>query len=95
MSPSANGTCLLAASILTATGVWSRGVSFTTMATWPFRLDAQEAADLLAQVASAVGHWRTTATSHGLSPAEIEQMEPAFEHAEREQADSIVRGHRS
>jgi serine/threonine-protein kinase HipA len=60
-----------------------------------FRLDAQEAADVLAQVASAVGHWRTTATSHGLSPAEIEQMEPAFEHAEREQADSIVRGHRS
>ena len=60
-----------------------------------FRLDAQEAADVLAQVACAVGHWRTTATSHGLSPAEIEQMEPAFEHAEREQADSIVRGHRS
>jgi serine/threonine-protein kinase HipA len=60
-----------------------------------FRLDAREAADVLAQVASTVGHWRTTATSHGLTQAEIEQMEPAFEHAEREQADFIVRGHRS
>jgi serine/threonine-protein kinase HipA len=60
-----------------------------------FRMDAQQAAGVLAQVASAVGHWRTTATSHGLPQAEIEKMEPAFEHAERQQADSIVRNHRN
>jgi serine/threonine-protein kinase HipA len=60
-----------------------------------FRMDAQEAAEVLAQVASAVGHWRTTATSRGLSQAEIEKMEPAFEHAERDRADSIVRNHRN
>ena len=60
-----------------------------------FRMDAQEAADVLAQVASAVGHWRTTAISHGLPQAEIEKMKPAFEHAERDRADSIVRNRRN
>jgi serine/threonine-protein kinase HipA len=60
-----------------------------------FRMDAQEAADVLAQVASGVGHWRTTAISHGLPQAEIEKMKPAFEHAERGRADSIVRNRRN
>ena len=60
-----------------------------------FRLGAQEAADVLAQVASAAGHWRITATSHGLPQAEIEKMEPAFEHAERDRADFIVRNRRN
>jgi len=60
-----------------------------------FRMDAQKAADVLAQVASAVGHWRTTAISHGLPQAEIEKMKPAFEHAERDRADSIVRNRRN
>lgn len=60
-----------------------------------FRMDAREAADVLAQVASAVGHWRTTAISHGLRQAEIEKMEPAFEHAERDRAESIVRNRRN
>ena len=60
-----------------------------------FRIDAQEAADVLAQVASVVGQWRTTAISHGLSQAEIEKMKPAFEHTERDRADSIVRNRRN
>ena len=60
-----------------------------------FRMDAREAADVLAQVACAVGHWRTTAISHGLPQAEIENMEPAFEHAERDRAESIVRNRRN
>ena len=60
-----------------------------------FRMGAQEAADVLAQVASAVAHWRTTATSHGLPQAEIEEMEPAFEHAERDRADSIAGNRRN
>jgi hypothetical protein len=50
---------------------------------------------VLAQVTSAVGHWRTTAISQGLPQAEIEKMEPAFEHAERDRAESIVRNHRN
>jgi serine/threonine-protein kinase HipA len=60
-----------------------------------FRMDARGAADVLAQVASAVGHWRTIATSYGLPQVEIERMKPAFEHAERDRADSIVRNHRN
>ena len=60
-----------------------------------FRMDAQEAADVLAQVVSAVGYWRTTAISHGLPQAEIEKMKPAFEHAERDRANSVVRNRRN
>ncbi len=56
-----------------------------------FRLNAQEAADVLAQVAAAVGHWRASAASHGLRQAEIEAMAPAFEHAERNRADVIAK----
>jgi serine/threonine-protein kinase HipA len=56
-----------------------------------FRLNAREAAEVLAQVASAVGHWRATAASHGLRRAEIEAMAPAFDHAERDRADAIAK----
>jgi serine/threonine-protein kinase HipA len=57
-----------------------------------FRLNAQEAAEVLAQVASAVGRWRATAASHGLGQAEIDAMAPAFDHAERDRADAIAHG---
>ena len=56
-----------------------------------FRLNTQEAADVLAQVTSAVEHWRATAASHGLRQAEIEAMAPAFEHAERDRAHAIAK----
>jgi serine/threonine-protein kinase HipA len=59
-----------------------------------FRLNAQEAADVLAQVTSAAGHWRATAASHGLRQAEIEAMAPAFEHAERDRADALTKSRR-
>jgi serine/threonine-protein kinase HipA len=59
-----------------------------------FRINTQEAADVLAQVTSAVGHWRTTAASHGLRQGEIEAMAPAFEHAERDRAHAIAKGRR-
>src|SRR6202042_3731990 len=42
-----------------------------------FRLNAREAAEVLAQVTNAVGHWRVTAATHGLRKAEIEAMAPA------------------
>ena len=60
-----------------------------------FRLNTQEAADVLAQVTSAVGHWRATAASHGLRQAEIEAMAPAFEHAERDRAHAITKSRRA
>jgi serine/threonine-protein kinase HipA len=60
-----------------------------------FRMDGQKAADVLAHVVKAVGHWRSTAISRGLPQAEIEKMKPAFEHAERDRADSIVRNRRN
>jgi serine/threonine-protein kinase HipA len=55
-----------------------------------FRLNTQEAADVLAQVTSTVGHWRAAAASCGLRQAEIEAMAPAFEHAERDRAHTIA-----
>jgi serine/threonine-protein kinase HipA len=60
-----------------------------------FRLNAREAADVLAQVTGAVGHWRATATSYGLKRAEINAMAPAFEHAERDQAQAMARNRRN
>jgi serine/threonine-protein kinase HipA len=59
-----------------------------------FRLNTQEAVDVLAEVTSAVGHWRAAAASHGLRQAEIEAMAPAFEHAERDRALSIAKSRR-
>jgi serine/threonine-protein kinase HipA len=56
-----------------------------------FRLSTQEAVDVLAEVTSAVEHWRATAASHGLRQAEIEAMAPAFEHAERDRAHAIAK----
>jgi hypothetical protein len=56
-----------------------------------FRLNAREAAAVLAHVTSAVGHWRPIAASFGLRQAEIEAMEPAFEHAERDRARAIAK----
>ena len=56
-----------------------------------FRLNVREAADVLAHVSSAVGRWRASAALHGLRPAEIEAMEPAFEHAEQDRAQAIAK----
>ena len=55
-----------------------------------FRLNAEEATDVLEQVTDAAGRWRAVASSHGLQPTEISAMEPAFEHAERKQARSLT-----
>jgi pyrroloquinoline quinone (PQQ) biosynthesis protein C len=34
--------------------------------------------------------WRRVAESHGLTPRDLAEMEPAFEHAEARQARSIT-----
>lgn len=55
-----------------------------------FRLNAAEATDALAQTTRAVGCWRAVAASHGLQQADINAMEPAFEHAERRRAQVLT-----
>jgi serine/threonine-protein kinase HipA len=55
-----------------------------------FRLNAEEATDVLTRVSSAVGRWRAVAATHGLQQADINAMEPAFEHAERKRAQALI-----
>jgi serine/threonine-protein kinase HipA len=54
-----------------------------------FRLNAEGATDVLTRVSSAVGRWRAVAATHGLQQADINAMEPAFEHAERKRAQAL------
>ncbi len=55
-----------------------------------FRLDASSAADVLGEVAQATANWRHVAASHGLGQRDHDDMEPAFEHAEAEQARAFT-----
>jgi len=55
-----------------------------------FRLNAEGATDVLTRVSSAVGRWRAVAATHGLQQADINAMEPAFEHAERKRAQTLT-----
>ena len=55
-----------------------------------FRLNAEEATDVLTRVSSAVGRWRAVAATHGLPQADINAMEPAFEHAEFKRAQALT-----
>ena len=55
-----------------------------------FRLNADEANNVLTRVSSAVGRWRAVAATHGLQQADINAMEPAFEHAERKRAQALT-----
>ncbi|HLY63961.1 MAG TPA: HipA domain-containing protein [Chloroflexota bacterium] len=55
-----------------------------------FRLNAGEATYALTQVTNAVGRWRAVAAKHGLQQADIDAMEPAFEHAERKRAEALA-----
>jgi serine/threonine-protein kinase HipA len=55
-----------------------------------FRLDTSDALDVLAEVTRAVARWRTVATSHGLLQRDLDAMEPAFQHAETERAQTLT-----
>jgi serine/threonine-protein kinase HipA len=57
-----------------------------------FRLDASNALDVLAEVTRASANWRRVAESHGLTQRDFNAMEPAFEHAEAEQARALTKG---
>jgi serine/threonine-protein kinase HipA len=55
-----------------------------------FRLNVREATEVLAQVTRAVGRWQVVAASHGLQQGDIDAMEPAFEHTERNRAQALA-----
>jgi hypothetical protein len=57
-----------------------------------FRLDASQALDVLAGVLQATANWRNVAESHGLTHSDLEEMEPAFEHAEARHARALTQG---
>jgi serine/threonine-protein kinase HipA len=51
-----------------------------------FRLDASSAQGVLGEVAESTANWRRVAASHGLTPRDLDDMKPAFEHAEAARA---------
>lgn len=57
-----------------------------------FQLDAQKARQVLAEVVTAVEQWRNVALTAeiGLSPAELEDFAPAFEHSALAEALALV-----
>jgi oligoribonuclease NrnB/cAMP/cGMP phosphodiesterase (DHH superfamily) len=56
-----------------------------------FKLDKKAAVEILAEVERTVSTWRVRGRELGMSAAELEQFADAFEHREREVAQSIVR----
>jgi hypothetical protein len=56
-----------------------------------FTLDKQDAVQILAEVERTVSTWRARGRELGMSAAELEQFADAFEHREREVAQSILR----
>jgi serine/threonine-protein kinase HipA len=55
-----------------------------------FRLGTSDALAVVAEVTRAVARWRTVATSHGLLQRDLDEMEPAFQHAEAERALALT-----
>lgn len=56
-----------------------------------FKLDKEAAVKILAEVERTVSTWRVRGRELGMSAGELEQFADAFEHREREIAQSIVR----
>jgi serine/threonine-protein kinase HipA len=56
-----------------------------------FRLDQDDALAVLTRVTRAVARWRNVAKSHGLMHRDLDVMEPAFIHAESEQARALTK----
>ena len=55
-----------------------------------FRLSEEQAWEIAAQVSSATAQWRVLARATGLSQAQIERLEPAFEHEQSTIARNIA-----
>ncbi len=58
-----------------------------------FGISEQEAQAIVGEVAGATDSWRELAHTAGLAKAEIERMEPAFEHRQQEVAHELAAGH--
>jgi serine/threonine-protein kinase HipA len=56
-----------------------------------FKLDRNGAIQILAEVERTVSTWRVRGRELGMSSGELEQFADAFEHREREVAQSILR----
>jgi serine/threonine-protein kinase HipA len=54
-----------------------------------FRLSRDEARRVLAEIAEATSHWREVAAANALTPAAIDEMEPAFVHELAEAAHEL------
>ena len=59
-----------------------------------FTLDKKAAVQILAEVERTVSTWRVRGRELGMSAGELEQFADAFEHREREVAQSIIRDKR-
>lgn len=55
-----------------------------------FRLNRDQALEVLAEVHAAVGGWRDAAEAVGLGESEIDRMTPAFEHAQAEAVAQLM-----
>jgi len=55
-----------------------------------FRLDEQDSVDVLREVLAATGRWSEVAAQRSIPKIEIDQMAPAFEHAETEAARALT-----
>jgi serine/threonine-protein kinase HipA len=58
-----------------------------------FRLDDDDARQVLGEVSDATNRWRTAAEETGLDHTAIERMAPAFEHGQASRAREIVGAH--
>jgi serine/threonine-protein kinase HipA len=56
-----------------------------------FRVDADQARDILGEVLDATSRWRQVADQAGLSRSAITDMAPAFEHAQASEAQRMTR----
>jgi serine/threonine-protein kinase HipA len=56
-----------------------------------FRLDGNSALEVLSEVTQATANWRQVAASHGLTHRDLEDMEPAFDHAEAARARALIK----
>lgn len=56
-----------------------------------FRLDDEEAEQILKEVGEATSSWRQVAATQGLSSGAIKAMAPAFEHEESGAVEKLAR----
>lgn len=89
MNPDPTGGPALPSTSIDGTGDPASIEALLDVAPW-FRLEAEHATRVLAEVAVATTAWRRAASNVGLDDAAIRAMEPAFEHTAARHARTIV-----